>query len=339
MPTVKSEDLKKAYKREKNPRVKIRMAAVNMVCMNNESIQHVADSLMQCPNWVSFWVERFKEEKGGIDALRDLPKTGRPPKVRLDKIARVVSDANSSGIITPKRLKSDIQKRFKVKYHITSIRKIMHKLGMSAKTAQRIHISRAEIDKIKRWQHNAKRRISRLELKGFTTVVFDESIFIDDPASGAKYWSPKGEPITTTYKGRHGRVVAYGSIATDGRQFFRTYDRFDKETVLQYIKEMTSHFGKVTIIMDNAPQHKARIVKEFLAGNPDVRTIWLPTATPELSVVEEYWHQAKRDVSVSEYYATVVHMRHAMSEYFRTARPKLDAMKFICRRSLTLKNF
>ena len=62
--------------------------------------------------------------------------------------------------------------------------------------------------------------------------------------------------------------------------------------------------------------------------------MWLPRATPELRVVEEYWHQSKRDLLVSEYYSTIVHMRHALSEYFRTARPKLDAMKFINRRSL-----
>ncbi len=97
--------------------------------------------------------------------------------------------------------------------------------------------------------------------------------------------------------------------------------------------------GKATVIMDNAPQHKAGILKEFLNKNPNVKVIWLPTATPELSVVEKYWHQSKRDVLVSEYYATVVHMHRAVSEYFRTARPKLDAMKFICRKSLPVKNF
>ena len=173
-------------------------------------------------------------------------------------------------------------------------------------------------------------RISRLESRGFVVVVFDESIFIDDPASGTKYWSPKGESIVTTYKGRHDRVVAYGSIATDGRQFIRTYEKFDKETVLRYLKELAGHFGKVAIIMDNAPQHKAKTVSEFLKGNKKVKAVWLPTATPELSVMEEYWHQSKRDVLVSEYYGTIGQMRRAMSEYFRTARPWLDAMKFIC---------
>ena len=54
------EDLRAAYKREKDPKVIKRMATVNMVCMNDESIKHTADSLMQCSDWVSMWVEHFK---------------------------------------------------------------------------------------------------------------------------------------------------------------------------------------------------------------------------------------------------------------------------------------
>ncbi len=77
----------------------------------------------------------------------------------------------------------------------------------TVKTVKRIHINRAEIVQIKRWQHNAKRQISHLESNKFAVVVFDEAIFIDDPASGVKYWSKKGEPIVLPYKGRHGRVV------------------------------------------------------------------------------------------------------------------------------------
>ncbi len=70
MRTVTSKDLKKAYKKEKDLHVRARILAVNMVCMNNTSIQFAADTLLQCPNWVAMWVKRFKE--GGIEALVDL---------------------------------------------------------------------------------------------------------------------------------------------------------------------------------------------------------------------------------------------------------------------------
>ena len=71
MATTKPEDLREAYRKEKDLRMTKMIVAVNMGCVNNESIQHTADSLMQCPNWLSCWARRFEE--GGLDALRDLP--------------------------------------------------------------------------------------------------------------------------------------------------------------------------------------------------------------------------------------------------------------------------
>ena len=70
---TKPEDLKKAYKKEKDIRIKVRMVTVNMVVFNNESIAHTADLLMQCHDWMSSWVKRFREE--GLEGLRDLPHT------------------------------------------------------------------------------------------------------------------------------------------------------------------------------------------------------------------------------------------------------------------------
>ena len=154
-----------------------------------------------------------------------------------------------------------------------------------------------------------------------------------------KYWSSRSVPIITAYNESHDKIVAYGALTTDGRQFVRTYEGFDKETFLKYLKALVGHFGRIAIIMDNAPQHKARIVRGCLEGEPNARIIWLLRATLELSVVEEYWHQPKRDLLVSKYYSTAVHMRRVLSEYFRTAHSKLDAMKFINRTSLPRKNF
>ena len=114
------------------------------------------------------------------------------------------------------------------------------------------------------------------------------------------------------YKGRHGRVVAYDPVGTDGRQFFWICKKFYKEMVLRYLKELERHFG-IAVIMDNAPQHRTSIVSEFLRKNKNVKAICLPTAMPELSIT--YWHQAKRDLPVSEYYIMIQHMHRAISEY------------------------
>lgn len=173
----------------------------------------------------------------------------------------------------------------------------------------------------------------------FVTAIVDESVFINDPGSGVKYWPLRDVPITITCNGSHDRIVAYGALTTDGRQFVKMYDEFDKETFPKCLKALVGHFGRTAAIMGNAPQHKTRIVRKHPEEEPNARIMWLPKATSELSVIGEYWHQSRCDLPVSEYYATVVHMRRALSEYFRTARPKFDAMKFINGTSLPSKNF
>ena len=325
----------RAYKAEKDHLIGNRIHAVCMVKINGLKISEVA-SLCYCDSrTVSGWVRRF--DKDGLAGLKDRPRSGRPPRVALKKIRKII--AGGGGITTPRMLKNTIREKHGVEYHITNVRKIMRRLGMSAKTSQAVHAGRAEMEEIREWQRDTKRQIAYLKSRGFVTAVVDESIFINDPGSGVKYWSQRGVPVITAYNGSHDKIVAYGALTTDGRQFVRTYEGFNKETFLKYLKALVGHFGRTAIIMDNAPQHKARIVREYLEGEPNARIMWLPRATPELSVVEEYWHQSKRDLLVSEYYSTVVHMRRALSEYFRTARPKLDAMKFINRTSLPCKNF
>ena len=142
---------------------------------------------------------------------------------------------------TPRKIKDNIHRMFDTRYPITSARRIPYRLGMSAKTAQRVHTSKADIEEIRRWQRNTKGCISRLEKKGFAIVIQDESFFTYDPATGHKYWSPTGKPLVLPYNGRHQKVVVYSAIATDGRRFFRIYDRFNQSTFLACIKSLQHH--------------------------------------------------------------------------------------------------
>ena len=71
------EKFKEAYRQEKDPRVIKRMLAASMALYKKESTQHVADFLMQCPNWVLKWVGGFEE--GGVDVVSVM---GERSKVR-----------------------------------------------------------------------------------------------------------------------------------------------------------------------------------------------------------------------------------------------------------------
>ena len=162
--------------------------------------------------------------------------------------------------------------------------------------------------------------------------------FASDPEGGAEHWSRKGVPAAAAHRGGRDRVAAHGAPATDGRRFARTREKFSGGTFLARPKALVRHSDRVALIPDNAPRHRALIVRECLGDRPSVRVMWPPRATPEPGVAEERRHQPRRDLPVGGHYSTAVRMRHALSEYFRAARPKLDAAKFVNRRSLLCKN-
>ncbi len=338
MDETKQEELEKAYKKEKDGRVRVRMLAVHMVHVRKMSISDAADILLQADRWVYRWMRRYEE--GGLEGLRDLPRSGRPPKISPEAMDGILDKVVDRFKTTPAELQQVIHRETGTKMHRTNIRKIMQKYGLSPKGSQRIHINRATKTAVKSWQYRLKKRISRLEKDGFVPVVEDEAFFIHDVKSGRKYWSPVGVPITVPYTGSHKRIAVYGSVTTDGRQFFRTASGFNAPTFVAYLKALQRHFGKVAVMVDRASPHRAKAVRTLLRENKNIKIIYLPKGSPYLNAVEECWHQGKRNLLVSEYYKTFLDMHSAVSQYYRTARFNLDLFKFLNRKAeLFCRNF
>ena len=82
-------------------------------------------------------------------------------------------------------------------------------------------------------------------------------------------------------------------------------------------------------ICDRAPQHRSRLVREFLRKSKNVKIMYLPKGSPYLNAVEECWRQGKRRLLVSKYYRTFSDMYMAISTYYRTARFNLELIKYV----------
>ena len=154
----------------------------------------------------------------------------------------------------------------------------------------------------------------------------DESFFIRNRTEGCRYWTPVGTPVLVSYVGSHDTVTA------DGRQFFRTYDRFNATAFVEYLKSMHRYFGKIAVIADKASSHCAKLVEDLLRENKEIKIIYLSKGLPYLNAVEECWHRAKRALFVSKHYKTRHDMQHSISEYLRTARHSLDIKKYLARK-------
>ena len=133
MVKVTREKLEEAYRKEKDHRVGARMLAVHMVHFRKMSIDDAATNLLRCPKWVRNWLERF--EAGCLEGLRDLPRSGRPPKISPEAMDGVLGKVDRFKA-TPAELQQVIHKETGTKMHRTNVRKIMQKYGLSPKGSQ-----------------------------------------------------------------------------------------------------------------------------------------------------------------------------------------------------------
>ena len=87
----------------------------------------------------------------------------------------------------------------------------------------RDHTNRAGRKAVRNWQYRLNRFVPCLEGAGLTVLMQDEAFFMHDVITGRMYWALRDRRISVSYIGSHRRIVAYGAIAKDGRQFFRTH--------------------------------------------------------------------------------------------------------------------
>ena len=323
-------EFKKARKQEKDPKVRERIIAVHMVLNKKLDIQTIADSLMQCPNWVTKWVQRYEE--GGIDALRDLPRSGRPTIVPKKTIKKIMDNAKQENGTTPPRIYQTIYEKTNVRYTMSRIRQIMAQHMMSPKKPQPIHVNHASIKSVQNWQYYLPSRISCLHKQGFIVFQLDECFFTLDPKTGYPVWSEIGVPVYNNYRGTHKFITVFGAISENSQSFVRTDDVFNTDNFILFLKKLSAKFGKCAIILDRAPQHKSKKLKEFLKTHPKIKLIYLPKGTPQLNGEEEVWHKAKRTLYTLRDYSNIDEFKHAISEYFRTNREIPDINKFIYRK-------
>jgi transposase len=111
-------------------------------------------------------------------------------------------------------------------------------------------------------------------------------------------WAPRGEtpvlhaPITRDH------LSVISGITPAGQLLLQTRDRSLRgPDVVRFLRHLLRHIaGKLLVIWDGAPIHRAQVLKDFLAQGGAAR-LWLeqlPAYAPELNPDEGVWSYLKR---------------------------------------------
>ena len=139
---MNKQKLIKAYKDEKNVKVKERLFLIKQVFLDKQIASHVAHSLGRVRSWAYKWLERFAEH--GIVGLQDLPRTGRPTSISKKKLVSIqIQIAEKQSGWSAKQVMNLIYEKSGVKYHEVHVYRLLHKWGFTPKVAQKRFVNSA----------------------------------------------------------------------------------------------------------------------------------------------------------------------------------------------------
>ena len=171
---------------------------------------------------------------------------------------------------------------YAVEYGISYVRKLLRSWGFTRKVPMGRHVRRANRQKIAWFRKKLRPLIEEKRNGGYAICVQDEAIVVADARLRGGVYTPKGMRAVYTYTGSHAKTIVFGLITADGNGFFKRYDRFTRDEFADFLKEAHQRFGKILMIVDGAPQHKAQIVKETVKDLDGLELKFLPPGYPEV---------------------------------------------------------
>ena len=250
---------------------------------------------------VYIWLKKFRVD--GIKSLKSRKAPGPEPELGRDKFPELLKairyPASKYGYATDlwsgPRLRHFIKHRFKVNYHNKHMPRFLRRLGLNFKFPERRSLEQ-DSKAVKTWKRDRLPNILKYAKKTRSLVFYaDEALVSLIPYVGKTWAFPEAKPIARV-SGRRGKHVGItAAVNAQGRMGFeltREGETFTARVFLRFIRKLRREHParSIILIVDGAPIHIAKIVKEYVKLNHGrFQLEILPAYSPELNPTEKSW--------------------------------------------------
>ena len=141
------------------------------------------------------------------------------------------------------------------------------------------------------------RPFSKAQAEGRTVIFADEAGFYPLPFV-ARTYAPRGQTPVLRAPLTHDHLSVISAITPAGQLFTHVQDEAVRgPAIVAFLRQLLRQIhGKLLVIWDGAPIHRAQPVKDFLAAGAAARLqlVPLPSYAPDLNPAEGVWNQLKR---------------------------------------------
>jgi transposase len=117
--------------------------------------------------------------------------------------------------------------------------------------------------------------------------------------------------------------------------YYEWYEKLDADYFIQFIKRFVTTLDKkqkYVFILDNAPAHKAKKSKKFLASLGDnIFVEYLPPYSPQLNCIEICWRIIRHQVTSSNFFKTIQVLKNGVESFLQGYNFMLKSGNYLSR--------
>ena len=242
------------------------------------------------------WLAKYR--CGGLHALKDKAKSGRPKKLN-GKVMKWLYDAITMG--APRQYQFEfclwdlkiigqiLRKEHGIELSKSSVNRLPKKMGFSAPRP----ISQAyqqDPEKVKNWlQMRYPGIFAEAKEQKATLHFYDEAFFRPNSHSGTALGKIGKPPVAKKHRRRLG-INFISAINTRGKMRFKCFeDRMNAESFIEFLECLRKdHKHPIYMVTDGSRHHTAKTVKAYIEScKGEVRLFKLPPYSPELNPDEQ----------------------------------------------------
>jgi len=280
----------------------LRLLAVQRVTQDGEKPSEVMRSLGLCRTTIYPWLRAHK--KKGLAALRMRKACGRRPKLtakQCQQVRRWIVGKDprqygfSFGLWTRQIVARLIEEKFGVGLKLTAVGRLLARLEITPQKPLRRAYER-DPKAVQQWLEQKYPRLRRRARKHQATIFFlDEAGFSSEPNLGRTYGLKGQTPVVKT-SGQRQKVSAISAVNAQGGFWSQVYTgMLNAGRFVQFLKDFRrGGRGKVFLVVDGHPSHRAKTVAAYVAGSRGKLELhFLPPYAPDLNPDEFVWQHAK----------------------------------------------
>ena len=253
----------------------------------------IALILFQPPSIVYDWLPRM--HSGGLDALRDQAKPGRPPKIDPnlygDISGMIDKQPAACGILSNVWTSRLIIIMLSLKFGIKSaspstVYRMMRKMNKSWKLPCRPfdHLTPSD-DAKEQLKAELGQKIAEAATRSLRVFWIDETHFTTKTKLG-RTWLARGLSMMCKIKPYDKRCTCFAALGAEGTIHRRYYDRGNTECMIDFVRSIREKYGKTLLVVDNTSYHKSRaLIGTIETYGGDIRLEYLPAYSPDLNPV------------------------------------------------------